>query len=62
MRNIFPGLTLHGLLRIEQAIHGSVLNKNRLRLSRIIFERLKIVHELLSKSEKQDIFSQENLF
>ena len=55
-------LTLHGLLRIEQAIHGSVLNKNRLRLSRIIFERLKIVHELLSKSEKQDIFSQENLF
>ena len=55
-------LTLHGLLRIEQAMHGSVLNKNRLRLSRIIFERLKIVHELLSKSEKQDIFSQENLF
>ena len=31
-------------------------------MSRIIFERLKIVHELLSKSEKQDIFSQENLF
>ncbi|MBA3070783.1 MAG: CCA tRNA nucleotidyltransferase [Nitrospirae bacterium] len=55
-------LTLHGLLRIEQAMHGSVLNKNRLRLSRIIFERLKIVHEILSKSEKQDIFSQENLF
>ncbi|MFZ3123136.1 MAG: hypothetical protein WA104_07265 [Thermodesulfovibrionales bacterium] len=55
-------LTFHGVLRIEQAIHGSVLNKNRLRLSRIIFERLKIVHELLSKSEKQDIFSQENLF
>lgn len=55
-------LTFHGVLRIEQAIHGSVLNKNRLRLSRIIFERLKIVHEILSKSEKQDIFSQENLF
>ncbi|MDP2277988.1 MAG: hypothetical protein Q8K51_07180, partial [Nitrospirota bacterium] len=55
-------LTFHGVLRLEHAIHGSVLNKNRLRLSRIIFERLRIVHELLSKSEKQDIFSQENLF
>ncbi|MBI1811452.1 MAG: CCA tRNA nucleotidyltransferase [Nitrospirae bacterium] len=55
-------LTLHGLLRLEQVLYSSALNKNRLRLSRIIFERLKMVHELLSKSEKQDIFSQENLF
>lgn len=55
-------LTFHGLLRLEQVLYSSALNKNRLRLSRIIFERLKIVHEILSKSEKQDIFSQENLF
>ncbi|MBU4319915.1 MAG: hypothetical protein KJ739_02350, partial [Nitrospinae bacterium] len=55
-------LTFHGLLRLEQVLYSSALNKNRLRLSRGIFERLKIVHEILSKSEKQDIFSQENLF
>lgn len=55
-------LTLHGLLRLEHVLYGSALNRNRLRLSRIIFERLKIVHELLSKFKKQDIFLQENLF
>ncbi|MDP3049015.1 MAG: hypothetical protein Q8N12_06255, partial [Thermodesulfovibrionales bacterium] len=55
-------LTFHGLLRLEQVLYSSALNKNRLRLSRGIFERLKIVHKLLSKPEKQDIFSQENLF
>jgi tRNA nucleotidyltransferase/poly(A) polymerase len=55
-------LTLHGLLRLEQVLYGSALNINRLRLSRIIFERLKIVHGLLSKSKEQDIFSQKNLF
>ncbi|MCG2710547.1 MAG: hypothetical protein L6246_09585 [Thermodesulfovibrionales bacterium] len=55
-------LTFHGLLRLEQVLYSSALNKNRLRLRRGIFERLKIVHEILSKSEKQDIFSQENLF
>ena len=55
-------LTFHGLLRLEQVLYSSALNKNRLRLSRVIFERLKIVHKLLSKPEKQDIFSQENLF
>ena len=55
-------LTLHGLLRLEQVLYSSSLNRNRLRLSRLIRERLKIVHKLLSKPEKQDIFSQENLF
>ncbi|MCX5717337.1 MAG: hypothetical protein NTW44_03315 [Nitrospirae bacterium] len=55
-------LTYKGLLRLEQLLTGLTLSRNRLRLSRIIFERLKIVHELLSKSKKQDIFSQENLF
>lgn len=55
-------LTYKGLLRLEQLIAGSTLSRNRLRLSRIIFGRLKIVHELLSKSKKQDLFSQENLF
>ncbi|MBU4319720.1 MAG: hypothetical protein KJ739_01345, partial [Nitrospinae bacterium] len=37
-------LTFHGLLRLEQVLYSSALNKNRLRLSRGIFERLKIVH------------------
>lgn len=55
-------LTFHGLLRLEQVLYSSALNKNRLRLSRVIFDRLKIVHKLLSKPEKQDIFSQNNLF
>ena len=55
-------LTYKGLLRLEQLLTGSKLSRNRLRLSRIILERLKIVHKLLSKSKKQDIFSQGNLF
>jgi len=55
-------LTLHGLLRLEQVLYGSSLNRNRLRLSRVIRERLKKTHKLLHKAEKQDIFSQENLF
>lgn len=55
-------LTLHGLLRLEHVLYGSVLNRNRLRLSRVIRERLKITHKLLHKTEKQDIFSQKNLF
>lgn len=49
-------------LRLEQVIYGSSLNRNRLRLSRVIRERLKKTHKLLHKAEKQDIFSQENLF
>jgi tRNA nucleotidyltransferase/poly(A) polymerase len=55
-------LTLHGLLRLEHVLYGSTLNTNRLRLSRVIGERLKITHKLLHKKEKQDIFSRENLF
>lgn len=55
-------LTFHGLLRLEQVLYSSALNRNRLRLSRLIRERLKIVHKLLSKPEKQYIFSQKNLF
>ena len=55
-------LTLHGLLRLEHVLYGSALNRNRLRLSRVIRERLKITHKLLHKTKKQDIFSQKNLF
>ena len=55
-------LTLHGFLRLEHVLYGSALNRNRLRLSRVIRERLKITHKLLHKTKKQDIFSQKNLF
>ncbi|MDP2276651.1 MAG: hypothetical protein Q8K51_00345, partial [Nitrospirota bacterium] len=55
-------LMLHGLLRLEHVLYGSSLNRNRLSLSRVIRERLKITHKLLHKTEKQDIFSQKNLF
>ncbi len=41
-------LTYKGLLRLEQLLTGSTLSRNRLRLSRIILERLKIVHNLLT--------------
>ncbi len=41
-------LTLHGLLRLEHVLYCSALNRNRLRLSRVIRERLKIVHGLLT--------------
>lgn len=41
-------LTYQGLLRLEQVLSGSALSKNRLRLSRHILERLKIVNKLLS--------------
>jgi len=57
-------LTLQGLLRLEHMLYGSALNKNRLRLSRAILERLKIVHKLspqssaLSPSNMFDIFFQ----
>ncbi len=41
-------LTYRGLLRLEHVLGGSILNKNRLRLSRLILERLKIVNKLLT--------------
>ena len=39
-------LTYKGLLRLEQALSGSALSENRLRLSRSILERLKLIHKL----------------
>ncbi|MDO9289369.1 MAG: hypothetical protein Q7T83_11340, partial [Thermodesulfovibrionales bacterium] len=39
-------LTYKGLLRLEQALSGSALSENRLRVSRNIFERLKMIHKL----------------
>lgn len=39
-------LTYQGLLRLEQVLSGSALSKNRLRLSRNIFERLRMIHKL----------------
>jgi len=40
-------LTLRGLLRLEQLLAGSILNKNRLRFSRFIRERVQTVNNLL---------------
>ncbi len=39
-------LTYKGILRLEQALSGSALSENRLRLSRSILERLKLIHKL----------------
>lgn len=57
-------LTYKGLLRLEQVLSGSALSENRLRLSRSIFERLKIIHRLaisqflpLTASKMFDAFS-----
>lgn len=55
-------LSFNGLLRLEQILYGSELNKNNLCLSRNIYERIKIVHELMKKAEKQDIHAKDNLF
>ncbi|MBI4689232.1 MAG: CCA tRNA nucleotidyltransferase [Nitrospirae bacterium] len=41
-------LTYKGLLRLEQVLKGSTLNKNRLRLSRLIQERLRVVNKLFT--------------
>lgn len=41
-------LTYQGLLRLEQVLSGSALSENRLRLSRNIFERLKMINKLTS--------------
>jgi len=38
-------LTYKGLLRLEQILKGSTLNKNRLRLSRLILKRLRVVNK-----------------
>ncbi|TAL24804.1 MAG: CCA tRNA nucleotidyltransferase, partial [Nitrospirae bacterium] len=54
-------LTLKGLLRLEQALAGSILSKNRLRLSRHILERLKVIHELL-KTIHYPVFSASKIF
>lgn len=58
-------LTYKGLLRLEQALSGSALSENRLRLSRNILERLKIIHRLatsqflpLTSSKMFDAFSE----
>jgi len=53
-------LTLHGLLRLEHLLYGSALNRNRMRLSRAILEKLKIVHKLLSS--KFPILTPSNMF
>lgn len=55
-------LTWKGLLRLEQLLSGNAPIKNRLRLSRMLFDRLKIMHKLSIASEKKDMFSTENLF
>lgn len=55
-------LTLRGLLRLEQALNGSIPGKNRLGLSRLIRERLKIVHKLLTASEKYNLLAESNIF
>lgn len=55
-------LTLRGLLRLEQALKGSIPGKNRLRLSRLIRERLKVVHKLLTASEKYNLLAEGNIF
>jgi tRNA nucleotidyltransferase/poly(A) polymerase len=41
-------LTYKGLLRLEQILKGSTLNKNRLRLSRVTLERLRIINKLFA--------------
>lgn len=55
-------LTLRGLLRLEQVLNGSIPGKNRLGLSRLIRERLKIVHKLLTASEKYNLLAESNIF
>ena len=41
-------LTYQGLLRLEQMLSGSILSENRLRLSRSIFDRVKMINKLPS--------------
>lgn len=55
------GLTLKGLLRLESLLMGSMLNKNRLKLSRAIMERVKVVHKLLSGKYKC-LFNKNKIF
>ncbi|MFA4829138.1 MAG: hypothetical protein WC855_06760 [Thermodesulfovibrionales bacterium] len=58
-------LTYKGLLRLEQVLSGSALSENRLRLSRSILERLKMInklasihHSLFTSSKMFDAFSE----
>ncbi|MBI5205448.1 MAG: CCA tRNA nucleotidyltransferase, partial [Nitrospirae bacterium] len=58
-------LTYQGLLRLEQVLSDSALNENKLRLSRSILKRLKIIHSLatsqflpLTSSKMFDAFSE----
>lgn len=55
------GLTYKGLLRLGHILTGSILSKNRLRLSRQILERLKVVHELL-KTIHYSLFTASKMF
>lgn len=54
------GLTHQGLLRLEQVLSGSALSENRLRLSRNILERLKVVNKLTAIH--YSLFTPSNMF
>jgi tRNA nucleotidyltransferase/poly(A) polymerase len=56
------GLSFNGLLKLEHILADSKLNRNNLCLSRDIYERLKTVHYLMGKTDRQDILSKDNLF
>lgn len=53
-------LTHQGLLRLEQMLSGSILSENRLRLSRNILERLKVVNKLTAIH--YSLFTPSNMF
>lgn len=55
-------LTLAGMLRLEQILSGSVLSKNRLRLSRLILERLENVHKMLDEFKRTSLSDKGMLF
>lgn len=55
-------LSLNGLLRLEQILYGSKLDRNKLSLSRNILERIKIVHALIKKIKRKNILAKDKLF
>lgn len=55
-------LTISGMLRLEHVLSGSELSKNRLRLSRIIFERLELIHKMLDDFKQNSLSDKGMLF
>ncbi|HWR58610.1 MAG TPA: hypothetical protein VN328_06960, partial [Thermodesulfovibrionales bacterium] len=61
-RTLSQGLTYHGLLRAEQLLSGSDMEKNHIRLSRATYKRVAVIGRLLKEYEERANMKRDEVF